>query len=102
MLLCSGKGKLFSKTGVSYTIHAELQAFLTPVQLVCKNQIGGSNEEKSVSWFQKNAWESSCLPVGLFVVRSSGALHNYFEVQIIKIKFFAPYVVPPSLLKVVM
>lgn len=55
MLLCSGKGKLFSKTGVSYTIHAELQAFLTPVQLVCKNQIGGSNEEKSVSWFQKNA-----------------------------------------------
>lgn len=67
-----------------------------------KNQIGSSNGEKSVSWFQKNAWESSCLPVGLFVVRSSDALHNYFQVQIKEVKFFAPCVVPPSHLKVVM
>lgn len=67
-----------------------------------KNQIGSSNEEKSVPWFQKNAWESSCLPVGLFVVRSSDALHNYFQVLIIKVKFFAPYVVLPPHLKAIM
>lgn len=56
--------------------------------------MGSSNGEKSVCWFQKKAWESSFLPVELVVVRSSDALHNYFQVQIIEVKIFGPYVVP--------